>query len=244
MKKILCAAAAAVLALLPAMAEDVFYKVGPFDRLSVRGDINVVYRCVPDSTGFARYDDSRAKEEPFELYVKKGKLQVKTPEPGNGTVTAPTLYVYSDFLTSVDYEGCGTLSVVLPIATPKFSAKLIGNGKLIVDGIKSTDVSINFPTGNGTIVAIGQCEKLGISMLGTGTVQADGLRADNVNCNVMGTGSIGCWAQESLDVRGIGTTKVYYKGDPEVHKVGGSKIFPLTKEEEAAPSIEKEESLD
>lgn len=244
MKKIMALMAAAIFACLPALAEDVFYKVGPFDRLSVRGDINVVYRCVPDSTGFARYDDATAKEEPFELYVKKGKLQVKTPEPGNGTVTAPTLYVYSDFLTSVDYEGCGTLTVSLPIATPKFSAKLIGNGKLIVDGIKSTDASISFPTGNGTIVATGQCEKLGISMLGTGTVQADELHADNVNCNVMGTGSIGCWAQETLDVRGIGTTKVYYKGDPEVHKVGGAKIFPLVKEDEAAPSVVKEDSLD
>ena len=46
MKKLLsiCAAAFAFASAFTAQAEPVFYKVGPFDQLQVRGNVNVVYR--------------------------------------------------------------------------------------------------------------------------------------------------------------------------------------------------------
>ena len=79
MKKLLsiCAAAFAFASAFTAHAEPVFYKVGPFDQLQVRGNVNVVYRCNPDSTGFATYNDDFCKNEPFELSVNNGKLQIK-----------------------------------------------------------------------------------------------------------------------------------------------------------------------
>ena len=54
------------------------------------------------------------------------------------------------------------------------------------------------------------------------------MRAEIVNCKIIGSGSIGCWCLSKLDVRGIGSTKIYYKGTPEIKKVGGGKLFPLT----------------
>ena len=47
----------------------------------------------------------------------------------------------------------------------------------------------------------------------------------------MGGGTIGCWALDKLECRGIGSTRIYYKGEPEIKKVGGGKLFPLTSEE-------------
>ena len=80
-------------------------------------------------------------------------------------------------------------------------------------------------------------------MVGTGTIQADELKADRVNCKIMGGGNIGCWATESLDVRGIGSTRIYYKGKPKIKKVGGGKVLPLTAatEEELNTEVEEHE---
>ncbi|MDE6787366.1 MAG: DUF2807 domain-containing protein, partial [Muribaculaceae bacterium] len=59
------------------------------------------------------------------------------------------------------------------------------------------------------------------------TIQADRLEAVNVNCKMLGNGSIGCWPVEKLKIMGIGNTKIYYKGSPEIEKKGGGKLFPL-----------------
>lgn len=208
-------------------AENTYYKVGPFDKLSVRGNINVVYSCVPDSSGYARYDDAGCPEEPFELSTSKGKLFVKWAKEESRPAVMPTLYVYSDYLTAVENEGDSTLNVKLSARVPTFSAKLIGNGRVIVDNVNATNVKASIPTGNGSIILDGRCSKADFNIVGAGTIQADGLYAEKVNCKGLGTGTIGCWPEESLDVRGIGTTKIYYKGAPELKVVGGAKAIRL-----------------
>ena len=74
-----------------------------------------------------------------------------------------------------------------------------------------------------------------------------------MKCNVLGTGSIGCAPEESLDVRGIGTTKVYYSGSPAIKKVGGARLAqmetgpaarPAEEEDEDAPTEVGEEDLE
>ena len=67
-------------------------------------------------------------------------------------------------------------------------------------------------------------------------IQADGLEAQSVKCSVLGTGSIGCWAVDNLDVRGIGTTKIYYRGEPKVKKVGGARLLPIYEEPQSGAS--------
>ena len=235
-------AAAICISAAQGRAEDVFYKTGPFDHLSVRGDVNVVYRCVPDSTGIARYDDTGFPDEPFEVTSNKGKVMIKVdPKLPAGTVL-PTIYIYSDFLIGVVNEGSGDMTLHLTAATPTFSARLIGNGRITAHNVNSNDVMASMPTGNGQITLDGKCRQADFKMVATGTIQADRLEAVEVECKVMGTGTIGCWAEKRLDVRGIGTTKIYYKGDPAVKKVGGAKLYRLTDEsievsEEADPEV-------
>ena len=115
---------------------------------------------------------------------------------------------------------------------PTFYAKLIGNGKIVANEVKANEVEANFVTGNGEIIIGGSCKLAKYKMVGAGTIQADEMKADAVQCKVMGAGNIGCWPVDKLDVRGIGSTKIYYKGSPEVKKVGGGKLFPLSEEKE------------
>ncbi len=65
-------------------------------------------------------------------------------------------------------------------------------------------------------------------MVGTGLIEAEGLEAMAVKCSILGTGDITCWPVKKLDVRGIGTTKIQYKGNPEIKKVEGARFFLLS----------------
>lgn len=216
-----------IAAVTPALARDYNYEVGPFDRLSVRGNFNIVYRCNPDSSGFARYESDKDVSAAIDITTSKGKLSIKEVNDAYHSRPLPTIYVYSDFITQIESEENATVTAHLSMATPKLSLKMMGNGKISATGVRSTNVNASIQTGNGTIAIEGKCTTADFKMTGTGVIQADALEADNVKCSVLGTGTIGCWANDLLDVRGIGTTKIYYKGDPRIKKIGGAKIAPL-----------------
>ncbi len=74
--------------------------------------------------------------------------------------------------------------------------------------------------------------------MGTGSIQADEMQADDVNCTLLGTGYIGCEPVKSLNVKGV-NGKVYYRGTPakiKNHSLG-VKLIPL--DENSAPIEEK-----
>lgn len=217
------------------------YEPGPFDKLVVRADVDIVYRNVPDSVGYIRYESNRDFSSKLDVSCNKGKLSIIDRMTDEEYGKLPTLYMYSDYLVSVNYEGSGTIDIMMTSATPTFSAKLTGNGKIVCTGINTTNFSANVVTGNGTIVARGRCSKAKFSLTGTGLIQADELLADEVKCSVMGTGSIGCHPLDVLDVRGIGTTKIYYFGDPVVKKTGGARLekMPDSDVSDALPPREK-----
>lgn len=216
-----------------AATADVYeYEPGPFDKIVVRADVDIVYRNVPDSAGYIRYESARDFSNKLDVSCNKGKLTILDRMTEEDYGKLPTLYMYSDYLLSVNYEGAGTVDVEMQTATPTFSAKLTGNGKIVCSGINSTEFSANIVTGNGSIVARGKCAKAKFSLTGSGLIQADELVAEDVKCSVMGTGSIGCRPLDKLDVRGIGTTKIYYYGNPTVKKVGGARLEKMEEQED------------
>lgn len=207
--------------------EDYKIEVGQFDKLKISDNVNVVYRCLPDSSGFVQYRGRKEFANAFILTPKDGtlKIQVTTEDVGNPDL--PTLYVYSDFLTSVENASNFSLFVDNPAPCAEFKVKEVGNGNITVENIRANTVNASIATGNGTINISGQCERANLNMLGTGIISTDRLEAETVNCKILGGGSIGCWPQQKLSVKGIGSTKIYYKGDPSVKKSGGGKLFRL-----------------
>ena len=203
------------------------YEVGPFDQISVRGEIPVVYTANPDSVGYARFESATDLTSALEISNNNGKLQIKEILSDEHDTPLPTVYVYSDYIVNVENEGSCTLEATLPITSPVFGAKLVGNGKIICHNVHATKVNASITTGNGTIVLEGQCVEADFKLTGAGVIQADGLVADEVNCRVLGTGSIGCNAVELIDVRGAGTTKIYYTGNPRINKAGGAKLIQM-----------------
>lgn len=243
MKNLLSILLTALFVTAGAQARVTVYNVGQFDRLSQSGNINIIYRSVPDSTGLAVYDSDIDFSDAIEITNTKGKLAIKEV-PGHELGEVPPLRVYSDYLSQIKSEGNAVVEAYISTGTPTLSLSLVGNGRIICDGINSTDVNAAIITGNGTIVARGKCNAANFKLTGTGLIQADGLESQSVHCTTIGTGSIGCWPIKNLDVRGVGTTKVYYRGEPKIKKVGGAKIMPMTTLDNQEDSDESEEVTD
>lgn len=222
-------------------AENYFYKTGPFEKVSVRGNINVVYTANPDSTGIASYDSARDYSDAFEFSINKGKLTIKENREHEHPEGLPTIRIHSDYLSLIEYEGDCSFTAELKAHPAHFEAKLIGNGRVAISGINTPELKAAVNSGNGTIALSGSCEEAKFSVLGAGVIQADNLQANVVKCSCLGTGTIGCTPIDNLDVRGIGTTKIYYRGNPTIKKMGGARLFPLaeeTSEEAEIPDAE------
>ena len=219
-----------------AMAESHLYevRVGEFSNLQVLDNVRVVWTANPDSAGYARYVAPERFADAF-IFANNGKgtlkVQVSTEDVNDPDL--PVLYLYSSFLTAVRLSGALPVSVTNPPACAEFKVELIGNGALTVRNVQCTRLKAKLNTGNGVIRLQGKADDASYKMLGTGQIQADELQAMDVHCSVLGTGSIFCYATDYLKVKGIGSTKIYYKGNPrEVKKVGGGHLIPFEGMEE------------
>lgn len=202
--------------------------VNEFFELKVIDGINVVYSCNPDSAGLAVFTCPASKASAFIFNNKKGKLSMQVSTESIGKTDLPVITVYSTYLTKVENSGDSLVKVLNVAEGPKFSAKLIGNGRLVVRDIKATEVNGAISTGNGTLILSGKCREAKLNFMGTGVIQADELEAVNASVKASGTGSIGVWATEKLSIMGAGSTKVYYKGTPEIkNRSLGIKSMPL-----------------
>ncbi len=113
-----------------------------------------------------------------------------------------------------------------PAACAEFKVTQVGNGSVRVENVKANKVIAGVATGNGSVNVSGTCKEAVLKMVGTGTISADRLEADAVQCKISQRFDR-MLALQKLNVKGIGSTKVYYKGDPQVKKSGGGKLYPL-----------------
>lgn len=211
-------------------------KVGPFDRLKITDNVNVVYHCAPDSAGYVTWHGDKEFADAFIFTNNKGQLRVQVSTDDVDMPGLPTLHIYSDFLTEVENFSDFNTTVNAPAPSPQFKAIQIGNGTITVNDLRATKVTAAITTGNGTVTLSGTCQEATLRMVGTGVIAADRLRAGTVNCRILGSGTIGCSPSATLNVKGIGSTKIYYTGNPTVKKSGGGKLFQLRQETPGGPT--------
>lgn len=207
--------------------------VNDFSELKVIEGLNVDYKCVPDSAGKAVFMTTPDLASVLMVSNNKGKLEMQISTDGIDYKNLPVITVYSNFLTRVENSGDSTVRVLSVAPGPQFKAKVIGNGRLVVRNINATQVDANLSTGNGQLVLYGKCQSAKYSLTGTGSIQADDLKAVSVKCRSTGTGTIGCYVTGELTVVGMGSGKVYYAGKPEkiTTRSVGLKVLPLNQED-------------
>lgn len=207
-------------------------KVGNFSRLVVTADVNVDYRCNPDSAGLAVMYCEQSVADHFIFSInKKGRLNIQLDNAYQQLEYLPKVTVYSSSLEEAENASDSTLRIIGLPRMASFKVMLIDNGKVIARGIDVSHLDLQILSGKGKIIAQGYCDDLAVRLVGTGEIQADDVRAENVTCRIMGTGRIGCHVDGGeLKVSGSGTGKVYYKGTPtkvSVRKLGTIKAIPM-----------------
>lgn len=208
-------------------AKEYTLPLGQFSKLSVDDNVNVVYVGSDGSPSRITYDGDQKFAKAFIITHKGDKLRIQVETEFVNDPELPTLYIYSDFLRQATNSSDMTLTIKKVAPCPEFGVTLIGNGSIVVEEVQATKVSASIKSGNGSIVVAGHCQDASFLMLGSGTIQADRLEAAEVECKIYGSGTIGCWAVNKLKSRGIASTKIYYKGTPEISKKGGGTLIPL-----------------
>lgn len=211
--------------------------VKDFHELRVIEGLKVDYVCNDDSAGIATFVTEPELASVLMFTNNKDRLDIQISTDGIDYENLPAITVYSRFLTKVENSGDSLVRVLSLKPTPKFSARLIGNGQLAVHGIDATNIDGNLDTGNGTLFLKGKAKKANLKAVGTGSIQADEMPADEIKCSLLGTGYIGCYPIETLSVKGV-NGKVYYKGEPKSIKnhAIGIKTIPI---DEKQPETDK-----
>lgn len=214
---------------IPARAQEQRYSqhIGAFDKLTILNDVSVRYRNVPDSIGYIAFNADNRNADQLLFTNNGGHLRIETMPEDTIAEAPPMVYVYSTVLTSVEASTDGVVTIEKPMPGTKLSITAIGNSKVLASGLDENVVEAKVLTGIGEIILEGKCASAKFQMVGNGVIQADRLKAQKVDCKILGSGTIGCWAVSKLNLHGIGSTKVYYKGDPSIKKIGGGKLYPL-----------------
>lgn len=227
MKRKILLFVAVLMAGLQMSAREFSLPLGQFNKLSIDDNVNVVYIGGSGTPSRVTYEGDQKYARAFIITQKGEKVRVQVETAYVGDPELPTLYIYSDFLESASLTDEATLTIKSVAPGSSLDLSVMGNGSIVADNVKAIKVGAAIKSGNGTITVSGNCEQATFNMVGNGTIQADRLEAASVNCKMLGNGSIGCWAVNTLKIRGIGNTKIYYKGTPEIDKKGGGKVFPL-----------------
>lgn len=209
------------------VVNDYRLNVGDFDKVIIDNGINVVYSNKADSIGYVNYKCESRYADAVIVSCKEGKLKIQLSPEYVEQSNLPTLNIYSKNLFSINNNSDSTFTAFSLSKCEKFQAKQMGNGTININNIDANEVNARLATGRGNIHISGECRVAKISMIGTGVIQADLLKADDVECLIIGSGSIGCDPLKTLSVKGIGSTKVYYRGNPTIIKKGGGKLIPL-----------------
>ncbi len=191
-----------------------------FAELQVVDNLNVVHRCSADSAGMAVFTCTPNVVSHLMFTNNKNKLKIQINNDDNPVPASdfPTVTVYSNFITSVENSGDSTLTVESPAPGAKFKARIIGNGTLVASDIHSTVVEGSLDTGRGHLVMSGKANTVKLSNIGTGRIEAGGLSAESGSVKILGTGPVDCQVSGELTVKGLGSGKVYVKGNPNVKK--------------------------
>ncbi|MDE7025684.1 MAG: DUF2807 domain-containing protein [Paramuribaculum sp.] len=228
MKKLLFAVIAAIAltpASLRAQSKSYALDVHEFHELEVVDAINVDYQCNPEKAGKVEFETTPDLAPAILFEPNKGKLAIKLSSSETPYRNLPTVRVYSTYLSKVENSGDSTVRVLASAGTPEFNAKVIGNGRLVVRDVRATNVKASILTGKGTLVIYGECTRANLkSVGGSSFLQADELQAKEVKCSVTGNGTVNCYATDKLNVSGLGSGTVLYRGNPEIKKSSLSRV--------------------
>jgi hypothetical protein len=190
--------------------------VKDFASLQVVDGLNVVYKCSTDSAGIATFETTDDKVSMILFSNDKSTLKIQLQTDGQTVTDLPTITVRSNYLSTVENSGDSTITVLSPAPAAEIKLRVIGNGTIVAKGLHATAVQGKIDTGRGRLVLQGITQWAKFRTVGSGCIEAGELKADKGNFLIGGTGSVDCYVTGELNIKGLGSGKIYYRGTPTI----------------------------
>lgn len=210
---------------LPSVAQRA--DMGFFNRIRLHTDINIRCKASNDSIGWISYDGLGCGNDAVVAVVNNDVMTIYHKEVAKEELP-DTVYVFFPQLVSVANAYNATLAIDSLCTENKFKAELQGNGQITIGNLHAKEAELTVLTGNGIItVKQGNCNKIKARIVGTGQINMSGLISDETMLRCFGTGSIDCPQAQNIKIRGLGTTKIYYTGNPKIKRKGNARIIKV-----------------
>lgn len=196
-----------------AQTKDYKLDIGDFHELTVANNIPVIYKNSVDSAGLAFYTCTPEVASTIAFSNDKSKLKIQYNQDSEIT-TSPVITIYSSTLTRATNWGDSTIVIEQMTPASEFKAKVIGNGDITVLNLVATKAEAAVQAGSGHVYISGKAKNAKFELASAGSIEGGNMEATEVTCSIVGTGSIDCYATEKLNVRGLGSGKVFYRGNP------------------------------
>ncbi|GHC63906.1 head GIN domain-containing protein [Ulvibacter litoralis] len=116
-------------------------------------------------------------------------------------------------ISSVSLTGSGDVNTKDTIKTDSFNASVTGSGDVTLD-VTSTNIDAKV-IGSGDLTISGKTKSLEVKVTGSGDFKGKGLKAENTQAYVSGSGDIVVLASKSIKARVNGSGDIEYSGNPD-----------------------------
>lgn len=129
--------------------------------------------------------------------------------------------VYTSALEKIEINGSGSVQTKQPVVVNKIKFEVNGSGNIYGD-VYANEVDVLI-RGSGGVVINGTASRQHIKIEGSGICQSIGLKVDDTEVNINGSGKAEVSSLNTLKVRVKGSGDVIYSGNPDInYDVSGS----------------------
>ncbi len=141
-----------------------------------------------------------------------------------------TIRVYMPEIENLDVSGSGLISCVGNFNSYRLYTNISGSGDIVYRGSVSRLFSANI-SGSGSIrnESSAVCSEAIYTISGSGNINAEWLKAIDVDARISGSGDQRIYATGSLKASISGSGDIYYRGSPSInsHISGSGRLIPI-----------------
>nr|WP_287936447.1 head GIN domain-containing protein [Algoriphagus sp.] len=179
-------------------------------------------------------DEVRLESASFDLNKVITELDGRTLkiklEKGNYRNVELQVYVTVRELEAVGCSGSGNVLLASDFGADEFSIGTSGSGTIKAKSINARNLNVGMSGSGDVEIEGGQVDYVTIGQSGSGDFEGIDLNAQTVKIGKSGSGQTHITAIKSLTVGASGSGNVYYRGNPEMQKVGISGSAKLVRQ--------------
>lgn len=197
----------------------------PFNKIRIYSNVNVKFYNSADKVFSISYPFVNNEQDSLLVTIENETLTIST---NDNSCFSDTVVINGSKLISVENAYEGTLSIDSIKNVDRFKATLQGNGRIVIQSVQTDELEASIITGNGLIeIKSGHCSKIKGRIIGTGTIIMMETTSVKTVLSGVGTGTIFCPITNELKITDLGTTKILYKGIPQIKRRGMVKLYKI-----------------